>query len=130
MTLREITNAAIALACEDPERVDTEDYRDRASYILPTFCGHCAAADDRYRAANAMSQKPAFSAVFMELDEEFPLADVFIAPATYYLAAMLTVDENEELSDRFFALYTDAVATLEAGIPAVSEKIADRYALI
>ena len=130
MTLREITNAAIALVCEDPDIIDTDDYRDRATYILPTFCGHCSASDDRYRAANAMSPKSAFSAVFMELEETFPLADAFIAPATYYLAAMLTVDENEDLSDRFFALYTDAVATLEAGLPAVSEKIADRYALL
>jgi len=130
MTLREITNAAISLLCEEPEIVDTEDYRDRAAYILPTFCGHCSALDDRYRQANAMSKKATFSSAYLDLEETFPLSDVFIAPATYYLAAMLSVDENEELSDRFFELYTDAVASVEAGLPTTVESISDRYALL
>ncbi|MBR3893679.1 MAG: hypothetical protein IKJ35_00880 [Clostridia bacterium] len=130
MTLREITNAAIALVCEEPESVDTQDYKDRAAFILPTFCGHCAAIDDRYRSANAMEKKATFSSTYMDLEETFPLSAIFIAPATYYLAAMLTVDENEEMSDRFFALYTDSVASVEAGLAAVAEQISDRYVLL
>ena len=130
MTLREITDAAIRLVCENPQDVSTEDYRERASYILPAFCGQCAASDDRYRLAHSMSTKVAVSAAYMELDELFPLADVFVAPATYYLAAMLVVDENEDLSDRFFALSTDALASVEATLPATSKAVSDRYGLL
>ncbi len=130
MKLREITDAALRLVCEDPDLIDTDDYKERATFILPTFCGHCSALDDRYRSAHAMNQKPSFSAACMLPEEEFPLADAFIAPATYYLAAMLSVDENEELSDRFFELYTDAIASVEAGLPAKAEAISDRYSLL
>lgn len=130
MTLREITDAAIQLICENPLDVATNDYKERASYILPTFCGHCSELDDRYRLAHAIKAKTPLSASYMELETAFPLADVFIAPATYYLAAMLVVDENEELSDRFFALYTDALASVESTLPTTTETVIDRYGLL
>lgn len=130
MTLREITDAAIRLVCENPADVATNDYTERAAYILPAFCGQCSALDDRYRLAHAVKAKTPLSATYMEPEATFPLTDVFIAPATYYLAAMLVVDESEELSDRFFALYTDALASIESALPATTEAVTDRYGLL
>lgn len=130
MTLREIYEAAVHMVCEEPDDDTSADYEDRAAYILPTFCGHCAVSDVKYRLAHGMAAVTPTSAAYMELTEAFPLSEVFVAPATYYLAAMLTVDENEELSERFFALYTDALAAVEASLPASGETVADRYGLL
>ena len=130
MTFEELFENALRLVAEDPTEGDTSDYEDRASYILATFCSQCASADARYRQAHKMSAVTVSAVAYVELSEAFPLCDAFAPAATYYLAAMLTLDENEVLSEKFFALYTDALATIQASLPALRETVTDSYGLI
>ena len=128
MTLREICEAAIRLVCETPD--GSEDYEERACYLLPTFCAQCHESDSKYRKAHGTSAANLPSSLYWELEGSFPLSDIFIAPATYYLAAMLTLDENDALSEKLFELYTDALVSVEAALPMQSAPITDRYELL
>ena len=47
--------------------------------------------------------------------------------AEFYLASMLLIDENSELSDTLYDRFCSAVATITSEIPAVVEKIKDKY---
>lgn len=127
MTCKNIYQAALRLLCEGEK--SALDYEDRAGYILATFCTEASAIDNRYRAENGEGPKPPFAKLYLELDSTFPLSDILLPAAEYYLAAMLVIDENEELSDRYFAKYTDALASiLQPSSKAMSIK--DRYGLI
>ena len=127
MTCRDIYNAALRLLCEADD--SASDYEDRAGYLLATFCTEASAIDNRYRVANGEGEQHPFAKVFLELDSRFPLSDIFLPAAEYYLAAMLAIDENEELCDRYFAKYTDALASI---VQPRAEKnpIKDRYKLL
>ena len=130
MTYRELFQSALAQVCESGDEGDISDYEERAGYILASFCTRCASADKKYRAAHGIQGGNEVYAACVALDGEFPLCDVFTAAASHYLAAMLTIDENEEMSERFFALYSDAISALMGDLPASNERITDRYGLI
>ncbi len=127
MTYRQVYENALRLISETGDSVDVSDYEERSNYILATFLGQCAPADRQYRAAHQMSASVTSPVAYVEPDQSFGLSDVFVTPAEYYLAAMLVMDENEELSDRFFALYTDAISALLSSLPCSTESISDRY---
>jgi hypothetical protein len=46
-----------------------------------------------------------------------------------YLAAMLVLSEDAELSDKLFSRYCDAMSRAVSEIPMVSGKTVDRYGL-
>ncbi len=128
MTAQQLLEAAIAMVCEDP--TDTEanaDYADRAPYLLASFLNQCAPLDHAYRRAHALGEATAFDGALLELGDVFPLSGVFAPAAVYYLAAMLVLDENEDMSDRFFALYTDSLASIQNALPATVERILDKH---
>ena len=127
MTCREIYGAALRLLCEADE--NASDYEDRAGYLLATFCTEASPIDNRFRVANGEGEQLPFAKVFLELDSIFPLSDIFLPAAEYYLAAMLAIDENEELCDRYFAKYTDALASIVQP-RATKTPIRDRYKLL
>lgn len=130
MTYRQIYENALRLICETDSAMDTADYEERATYILATFLGQCALIDRQYRTAHQMSASAVLPVACVDPDHTFALAEVFTAPAEYYLAAMLVLDENEEMSERFFSLYTDAISTLLDSLPCAVESIRDRYSLL
>ena len=127
MTYRQVYENALGLICEAGDSTDTSDYEDRVGYILATFLGQCIPADRQYRMAHQMSVSSLGVLAQVDLDADFGLSDVFVTPAEYYVAAMLVIDENEELSDRFFELYTDALSLLLSTLPCSTESISDRY---
>ena len=108
---------------------NTLDYEDRASYILATFCAESSMIDNRYRVENGAGPKAPFSKLYIDLDHTFPLSDVLLPAAQFYLAAMLVIDENEELSDRYFAKYTDVISSILHATSKASP-IKDRYGLL
>jgi hypothetical protein len=127
MTCKSIYDAALRLLNETDK--NALDYEDRAGYILATFCTECSGLDNRYRVQNGEGPKSPFAKLYLELDSTFPLSNVLLPAAQFYLAAMLVIDENEELSDRYFAKYTDAVSSiLESSSKASPMK--DRYGLL
>ena len=130
MTYRQIYENALRLICEIGDGTDTADYEERASYILATFLGQCAPMDRQYREAHQMTAHTVAPVACVNPDHTFELAEVFVTPAEHYLAAMLVLDENEEMSERFFSLYTDEISALLDSLPCVCESIRDRYSLL
>ena len=126
MTYRELYDSALRIVAETDGDAN-EDYEDRAEYILAAFCSECAPIDKRYCKANKLSETNFSPKSVVDLSERFPLEEIFAPAAVYYLGAMLVSDENESLSDRLFALYTDAISAIQSGLPWSNHKIINNY---
>lgn len=130
MLYRDIFNASVEMLSEDHATGDVEDYERRAGYLLGTVTAQLKPIDKRYRAAHDQGETVKSTVLCVDLDTTFPLCDVFISAATYYLASMLVMEENERLGDRIFALYADEIASIEAALPATAQSIIDRYGIL
>lgn len=130
MTYEEIYKGAVQMLNEDPSSDFCDDYERRAGYLLATFTSLALPMDKLHCEANNLLAPTASNASFVELETQFPLSALFAPAATYYLAAMLVLDENEDLSDKLFALYVNEIATIQSSLRAKSEKTADRYGLL
>ena len=130
MTYREIYENALRMICEDSSVSDTSDYEERAAYILATLISECAAVDKQYRLANGFKAVTYTPVVCVEMDDKFSLCEALIPIAVYYLSAILVLDENEDMSEKFFSLYTDALTSFLSGLRHTSEPIIDRYGLM
>ena len=130
MTCRELYEAALRLVCENADHGDVSDYEDRAGYILATAVTQCAPLDVAYRKANGLPTSTPFAGVWIDLEEDFPLCDIFSPAVLHYLCAMLVLDENERLSDKLFELYADEMATIQSSFPAKNGKTLDHYGLL
>lgn len=127
MDNRSIYVSALRLIGENPNADVNNDYEERASYLLAAFCTEAAQVDKAYREANGLEAATEADCVFLPLEADFPCADRFATAAAMYLAAMLIIDENIELSDKLFERYCDIMATIQSEIPAKIEKIAQKY---
>ena len=125
MQNRDIYTSALRLIGEVSE--GNEDYEERAPYLLAAFCTESAETDALYRNEHSLEPRAKVSSVCLELDDEFPCADRFVSAASAYLAAMLVIDENMELSDKLFDRFCNIMATIQSEIPSKIEKIVDRY---
>lgn len=106
---------------------DNADYMERAPYLLAAFCTECAETDTAYRKLHSLPPRSASDTVYIPLDTDFPCADRFASAAAIYLAAMLVIDENMELSDKLFDRYCDIMSTIQSELPSTIEKIVDKY---
>lgn len=131
MLYRDLIQSAIAIICENAVvSFGNEDYHARAPYLLAAFVTQYAKLDGDYRKANGMENKViSTDAAAIEVDEEFVLCDVFAPAAIYHLAAGLVIDENEEMSDKFFDRYINAILEIRKNLPSLAEPIVDRYGL-
>ena len=131
MLYRDLIQSAIAIVCENAVvSFGNEDYHARAPYLLAAFVTQYAKLDGDYRKANGMENKViSTDAAAIEVDDEFPLCDVFAPAAIYHLAAGLVIDENEEMSDKFFDRYINAILEIRKNLPSLAEPIVDRYGL-
>lgn len=121
-----IYKAALALINE-PDNGNADDYAERAPYLLAAFCGEAGGIDAAYRKSKGLPSQPSYGSVMIGLEESFPLSNRFAGAAALYLAAMLVIDENEELSDRLYGRYCDRMSKICSEIPGVLEKITDIY---
>ena len=80
-----------------------------------------------YRRVTGMGERDYVHAVYADLDDDFPFAERFISSAGYYLASMLVIEENSELADRFFDMYSTSMTKLISEIPATAERIVECY---
>lgn len=131
MLYRDLIQSAIAIVCENAGvTFGNEDYHARAPYLLATFVTQYAKLDGDYRKANGLETKViSTDAAAIESSDEFPLCDVFAPAAVYHLAAGLVIDENEEMSDKFFDRYINTVLEIRQNLPSVAKPIVDRYGL-
>ena len=113
MTNREIYNNSLALIGESLNSEYQEDYEERAPYIIASVASHNLMLDRRIRAAEALTAGHSFSPVYLSLDLDFPLCDRLAFPAALYVASLLVIDEDPDLSDTLYDKYCDSIATLE-----------------
>ena len=129
MTNQEIFNAALRMCCEgNYGNSYIKDYTERAPYILASFLTHTAELAQKYRRLHSLGDIAPFEGVSIELTEEFPVPSIFSSAAVFYLSAMLTIEENEEMSDKFFALCNDELSRIEDSLPMMTESIVNKYA--
>ena len=130
MDYYEIYNSAVQLLSEDQDMPDIADYERRSGYLLATFTMLAVPVDTTYRELNSLPPLTQKSYTCVDLKKFFPLSVVFAPAATYYLAAMLVLEENEKLSDKLFDLYVNEMATIQASFQGQIQKTTDRYGLL
>ena len=111
---REIFNNALALLCLDCYTGEDTDLSQRAPYLLASFCCSAKSIDKTLRKAHGLDAEPSFSSVYLSLENEFPLCEYLVPCASMYLAAMLVIDENPELSDSLYDKYCDSISQIMA----------------
>ena len=128
MKNRDIYELALAFLAENGDRTVNADYEERAGYLLSAFATEILEVN---RIFSESVNDEAIRAVplYLALDEAFPMHDRFAAAAGMYLAAMLVLSEDAELSDKLFSRYCDAMSRAVTEIPMVSGKTVDRYGL-
>ena len=127
MSYRELFEAAVRMVAEGGTAGDVSDYEERASYVLATACHQCAPLDRAYRKATGAGDSSAKVGLCVALEDTFPLSEAFVPAVTYYLASMLVLDENAEMSDRLFDSFSDALSSIRDSLPATTEKILNKY---
>ncbi|MBR5120033.1 MAG: hypothetical protein IKV02_03465, partial [Clostridia bacterium] len=121
MTYYDVLNGALAATCENTliSRA-TEDYIFRGQFLLANFVTQYARLDKQYRQANNLEiREIQTDMVSVDTEDEFPLSDVFIPVAIYFAASGFVLDENEEMSDKFFDRYVNGILEIRQGLPAV-----------
>ena len=127
MKNRDIYDLALNLLAEPMNELRNGDYLVRAPYLLGGFFYENGGLDDSYREAFGLEGRKYTHAVCVDLDDEFPFVERLASAAGYYLAFALVVDDNEELGDRFFDLYSTAVSKIVSEIPASLDSILNVY---
>lgn len=127
MTNQNLYDAALRMASEVAVVGENADYAERATYLLAAGCSQCLELDRIYRKIHELPEGTGTVTTCLALTDDFPLSDVFAPGMTYYLASMLVIDENEEMSDKLFALYSDAMSKIQNSLPLSSEKIKNAY---
>ena len=122
-----IYKSALSLIAQSTADGENLDYQERAPYIIAAFCSDTSEIDAAFRKHLGLPVVSNFEKIFLDLNEDFPLLEKFAAVAAKYLAAMLVIDEDSELSDRLFAMYCDAISLIKNELPMALEKIADKY---
>ena len=131
MTYYDILDSAIAAVCEDVTASHaTEDYVTRGQFILASFVVQYASLDALWRETHGMEEVTVDTNIAtVSPRDEFPLCDIFAPIAINYLASGLVIDENEEMSDKFFDRYVTGILEIRKSMPAKQAPIVDRYKL-
>ena len=127
MTNRDIYIAALVKLNEPIGEGLSEDYRERVPYMLADFWRLAEDPDKKYRAAYGIPKRGAETNTYFELDEEFPLPDVFISPAVAYVASELVQYDDESFSEDLRDQWSCMMAEIEMELPASIEQIVERY---
>ena len=131
MVYYDVLDGAIAAVCEDVTATRAiEDYATRGQFLLANFVTQYAKLDEIFRQANGLEpQEMKTDMVSVDPEEEFPMCNVFIPVAVHYVAAGLVIEENEEMSDKFFDRYINGILEIRKGLPAKQGAIVDKYGL-
>ncbi len=127
MTNKDIYVRAMYQLGEVADSEENDDYEERAPYLLAAFCTEVAPIVEAYYEAKGLDTPAEPDCVRLPLEFDFPYDEKFVSPAAMYLAAMLIIDENTELSDKLFDKYCDLMASIQSKIPSKIEKIAQKY---
>ena len=104
-----------------------EDYEERTPYILANFCSMSKATDSKIRKANGLPAAASFNPVYLFLEDNFPLCDQLVPAAIFYLAAMLVIDDDSELSDTLYDKYCDMISDIIMDLSCQNGKVTQNY---
>jgi hypothetical protein len=127
MKNKDIYTSAINLLAQNADENINEDYEERAPYLIASFCNEISEMDSAVRKALGIEKGSCFDRVWIDLEEDFPMLDRFVSAAIKYLAAMLVIDEDGDLSDKLYEMYCDGISKIRSQIPCILEKTANRY---
>jgi hypothetical protein len=130
MKCTEIFKGALRPLNEKGAVDENQDYAERAPYILSAMFSECSNTDKKYRAANGLTKQGSFNSIYTDLTADFPLCSRFNGAAIFYLASLLIIDENDDLSDSFYDKYCDSISSIVAetsASPAVIEQTLNVY---
>lgn len=127
MKNRDIYDSALRILAQSMPGTENNDFEERAPYLLASFCGEVLDLNRHLCEALGKSPLTEFERVWIPLEENFPLADRLAPIACLYLAAMLILDEDAEISDKLYARYCEKITALWHEIPAMLHKIKDKY---
>ncbi len=127
MKCKEIYDSALRVLAESTVPSDNDDYEERAPYLLATFCCELAGTDSALRRLLGKGSATEFNEVYLPLDTDFPLLPRFASAAALYLAAMLIIDDEQDFSDKLYERYCDKISAICSTVPAVAEKIKNKY---
>jgi hypothetical protein len=126
----EIYEHALALLSLTPSEEENSDLMERAPHHLAAFCSEAESMDLWLTDEEGGDTDSSFNRICLPLEARFPLCERLAPVAALYLASLLVLDEDPDLSDRLFSRYCDAVSRICAGLPMQSEEILDRYGFI
>ena len=114
MLCEEIYDSALALLGESLDQNDNTDYEERVPYLIAAFCTEVQERDKLWRDSFNLDAQSTWNPVFISLDTEFPLSERFASAAAFYVAAMLVIESDEELSDKLYDRFCDAISTIDS----------------
>ncbi len=127
MKNQDIFDNALRILGQPTVNGENEDYEERAPYLIAAFCTEAVRLDEAFRKLIGDSSVVDFHKVWLPLDTDFPLLDRLAPLACLYVAAMLVLDENSELSDKLYDRYCDGMSTAWSEIPAAIQSIEKKY---
>ena len=131
MKNRDVYDLSLALLADGGDRLENGDYEERAGYLLAAFASDTEIVDRRLRASRGdeSADYETEIPIFLALEEDFPLDRSFVTAAGHYLASMLILEEDPELSEVLFDRYCTLLREICDDIPMKSCPIADRYGM-
>lgn len=127
MTNYEIYCSAIRLASEIPDSDATQDYEDRAPYLIAAAAHRYAPLDVSYRRAHDLDEQQLLALNCFPLTTSFPLSDIFAPAVSSAVAGMLVLEENPKLSDQLLKMADSIISDIQQSIPFKKEKILSHY---
>ena len=127
MKNRDIYENALRILAQSTLVGENEDFEERAPYLIANFCSEAMEINRHLCEAIGKTPVGEIESVWLSLEENFPLLDRLAPIACLYLAAMLILDEDGETSDKLYARYCEKITSLWQEIPAVIEKIKEKY---
>ena len=130
MLCKSIYKKALRLIGEtSPDEARTEDYLERAPYILANAVNDLSRLDVFYREAFGLpaQTKKEGTELCLPLSETFPLSKRFVGAVSAYLASLLVIDEDPSLSDKLYDKFCVGVTAITQEIPAERQRILDMY---
>ena len=131
MTIQEVYDAALPMACEIEGESGNEDYETRTPYLVAALCYRYSHLDVRYREAFGLDKQRLVASNYLPLTATFPLCDDFSPAVSTALAGLLVLSENPEMSELLLRRADDLIAELQnrIQIPYQKEHITQVYNL-
>ena len=103
------------------------DLEGKFPFALGAVCNNLATIDKLYREHKGHDEQEEFSEYFIDIEDMFPLSEVFVYPCIMFVSSMALIDVDEERSDDFYDKYASSVSAIVSQIPYKTSKMVEKY---